>query len=157
MPYGYRPQHILISPHGRRPRHRVRLVVEPTEAFVVWTIFTWRVHDNLTCGQITDKLTSARYPAPLDPVTGQPGTWTTASMRSVPQNTKYTGWQIWGHHHGRPLQRADRVWPDTQAHPALIPTGLYDATQRPRRATIEPAAVEATPHGSGHRTHRGTS
>lgn len=157
MPYGYRPHHVLISPHGRRPRHRVRQVVEPSEAFVVWMIFTWHAHDNLTHAQITDKLVSARYPAPLNPATGQPVAWTAAFVRSVLRNPKYTGWQVWGHHHhGHPLPRDRWVWSDIQAHPALIPTTLYDAAQHPPR-TVEPAAAASAPQRSRLRVTRKAS
>jgi len=154
VPYGYRPHHMLISPYGRRPRHRVRLVVEPAEAFVVWMIFTWHVHDNLTHRRSPTSRPARATPHHWTRSPGNRGTWTTAFVRSVLRNPKYTGWQVWGRRHcGRPLPRDRWVWSDTQAHPTLIPTTLYDAARQPRRATLALAAAEATPRQSWHRAH----
>jgi hypothetical protein len=94
VPYGYRAQRVRVTPAGRRPRWRTRLVIEPVEAAVVKTIFVWRGEDRLTTAEILQRLTGARYPAPLDPETGHPGIWTRAILRALLRNPKYLGRQV---------------------------------------------------------------
>ena len=83
VPYGYRPQRVRITPAGPRPRWRTRPMIEPVEASTVRMIFLWRGQDCLQIAEILRRLTAARYPAPLDPETGQPGIWTAGAVRSI--------------------------------------------------------------------------
>jgi hypothetical protein len=83
VPYGYRALRVQVTPAARRPRWRTRLVIEPVEAATVKMIFAWRVEDGLTVTGIRHRLVAARYPAPLDPETGQPGLWTRTAVRAI--------------------------------------------------------------------------
>lgn len=84
VPYGYRTQRVRVAPAGRRPRWRTRLVIEPVEA-----------EDGLAITAIRQRLVVARYLAPLDPETEQPGVWTRAVIRAILRKPKYTGRQVW--------------------------------------------------------------
>lgn len=86
VPYGYRAQRIRVAPARRKPRWRTRLMIEPMEAATVKMIFTWCGEDGLTIAAIRQRLIAARYPAPLDPETGQPGVWTRAAIRAILRN-----------------------------------------------------------------------
>ncbi|KAA2262869.1 recombinase [Solihabitans fulvus] len=133
VPYGYRPHRVRVSPQGRRARWRTRLMVEPVEAATVRMIFMWRGVDRLSTSEILQRLTEARYPAPLDPKTGQPGVWTRVVVRAILNNPKYTGHQVWGrHHHGHRVPRAQWTWSDTWAHPPLITVAEFTAANRHR-------------------------
>lgn len=131
VPYGYRAQRIRVAPAGRKPRWRTRLTIEPVEAATVKMIFTWRAEDGLTVAAIRQRLVAARYPAPLDPETGQPGVWTRAVIRAILRNPKYTGRQVWGrHHHGRRVPRARWVWSRAWVHPPLVTVAEFAAANR---------------------------
>jgi hypothetical protein len=95
VPYGYRARRVRVTPTGRRPRWRTRLVIEPVEASTVRMIFVWRVEQRLSTKEIRHRLTASRYPAPLDPSSGQPGVWTAAMVRAILRNPKYLGRQVW--------------------------------------------------------------
>ncbi len=117
VPYGYRPRRVRVSPSGRRPRWRTRLVIEPGEAIAVKLTFRWRTEAGLDTGAIRRHLIDARCPAPRDPETGLEGVWTRAAVRAILCNPKYTGRQVWGRrHHGRRVPRAQWVWSDTWVH-----------------------------------------
>lgn len=145
VPYGYRAQRVQVTPAGRRPRWRTRVVIEPVEAAVVKTIFVWRGEDRLTIAEILQRLTGARYPAPLDPETGHPGIWTRAIVPALLRNPKYLGRQVWGRrHHGRRAPREAWVWSPVWAHPPIVsPEEFVAANRRTRLATALP--VTETP------------
>ncbi|PXY18311.1 recombinase [Prauserella flavalba] len=139
VPYGYRPQRVRVTPAGRRPRWRTRLVIEPVEASTVRMIFLWRGQDRLPIAEILRRLTAARYPAPLDPETGQPGVWTAGVVRSVLRNPKYLGRQVWGRrHHGRRAPRACWVWSQAWAHPPVVTAEEFLAANRHTRLATAP-------------------
>jgi hypothetical protein len=141
VPYGYRARRVRIAPAGRRARWRTRLVIEPVEAAAVKMIFTWRGEDGLSLAAIRERLLAARYPAPLDPETGQPGVWTHAIIAAALRNPKYLGRQIWGrHHHGRRAPRDAWVWSAVWAHPPIVSTDEFVAANRRTRLS---AAVMA--------------
>lgn len=132
VPYGYLPACVRISPHGRRPRHRTRLIVNRIEALVVQLIFLWRVYLEFDIDAITRGLLHRprSSPGPVDPETGLPRAWTPALVRAV-LNPKYTGRQVWGrHHHGRRIPRAQWFWPETWVHPPLITVAEFTAANR---------------------------
>ena len=130
VPYGYRAHRVRVQPPRRRPRWRTRLGIEPVEASTVRMIFLWRGEDRLPLWEIRRRLTVSRYPAPLDPNTGQPGVWTQAIVRAILRNPKYLGRQVWGRtHHGKPVPDAKWVWSNAWAHPPLITVEEFTAVQ----------------------------
>ncbi|MBE1468196.1 hypothetical protein [Kibdelosporangium phytohabitans] len=64
VPYGYRAQRIRITPAGRRPRWRTRLLIEPVEASTVRMIFLWRGEDRLSTREIRHRVPLPRAVAP---------------------------------------------------------------------------------------------
>lgn len=139
VPYGYRPHRVRVIPPGRRPRWRVRLVIEPAEAATVKMIFAWRGEDGLTIAAIRQRLLAARYPSPLDAHTGQPCVWTCRFIRTVLHNPKYLGRQFWGrHHHGRRAPRTSWVWSPVWAHPPIVTAEEFSAANRHSRLIAGP-------------------
>lgn len=135
VPYGYRADRVRVTPPGRRPRWRTRLVIEPVEAATVRMIFAWRGEDRVPVREIRRRLAAARYPAPLDPVTGQPGVWTVPTIRAVLRNPKYLGRQVWGRRHRGRRTHPDRwVWSPEWAHPPIVSAELF-AAATPRLRT----------------------
>ncbi len=153
VPYGYRARRVRVTPPNRRPRWRTRLTIEPVEASTVRMIFIWRGTDHLTLQQIQHRLTASRYPAPLNPDTGQPGVWTVPMIRAILRNPKYLGHQIWGRtHHGKPLPHSAWVWSAARAHPPLITTEEYAAANLAlpaAHATHQPHERGTTPPRTG--------
>lgn len=139
VPYGYRAHRVRVTPAGKRPRWRTRLVIEPTEAKAVNAIFSWRVDDRLSIAEISQRLVAIGYPAPVDPESGQPGAWTRATVKTVLRNPKYTGRQVWGRRHrGRRAPRTRWVWSPGQAHPPLITVDKFMAANRNSRLVAIP-------------------
>lgn len=131
VPYGYRPLRIRITPVGRRPRYRTRLLIEPVEASVVEMIFWWRVHYGLPVDGIVQRLTSARHPAPIRLATIEPDEWTSAVVQTILSNPKYTGYQVWGRtHNGSMVPSEHWVWSGPGAHPPVVDTEIFLAAQR---------------------------
>ncbi|HEX5116319.1 MAG TPA: recombinase family protein [Pseudonocardiaceae bacterium] len=146
VPYGYRAHRVRIAPAGRRARWRTRLVIEPVEAATVKMIFTWRGEDRLSIAQIRSRLTAARYPAPLDPATGQPRAWTAAMVRAILRNPKYLGRQVWGRrHHGRPVPEGRWVWSAPWAHTPIVDEATFAAAQHPRQGTHDLTSAGTNP------------
>lgn len=139
VPYGYRAQRVRVTPAGKRPRWRTRLMVEPAEANAVKVIFSWRVDDRLGVTEIRQRLVTAGYPAPVDAETGQPGIWTRATVKTVLRNPKYIGRQVWGRRHrGRRAPRTQWVWSPAGAHPPLITVEKFMAANRRSRLVVIP-------------------
>ena len=131
VPDGYRAHRVPVCPPGRRPRWWTRLTIEPVEASTVPMVFTWRGGERLPVREIQRRLTASRYPAPLDPDTGQAGAWTVAIARAILRNPDYLGRQVWGHHHhARPTPHARWVWSDSCAHPPVSDPDIFAAAQR---------------------------
>jgi hypothetical protein len=142
VPYGYRARRVRVTPTDRPARWRTRLVIEPVEASTVRMIFVWRGEDRLSTREIRRRLTASRYPAPLDPDTGQPGVWTVAIVRAILRNPKYLGRQVWGRtHHGKRLPRTDWVWSDVWVHPPLVTAEEFAAANP--RSWFVPASAAA--------------
>ena len=142
VPYGYRARRVRVTPAGRRARWRTRLLIEPVEASTVRMIFVWRGEDRLSTTEIRRRLAASRYPAPLDPETGEPGVWTVAIVRAILGNPKYLGRQVWGRtHHGKPTPRADWVWSKAWVHPPLVTAEEFAAADR--RSWSVPASAGA--------------
>lgn len=149
VPYGYRAHRVRVTPAGRRLRWRTRLAIEPVEASTVRMIFLWRGGDRLPLTEIRRRLTMSRYPAPLDPDTGQPGVWTLAIVRAILRNPKYLGRQVWGRtHHGKRAPRTAWVWSAVWVHPPLITAEEFAAANRhSTRIASPPSDNEGTsPH-----------
>jgi Recombinase len=148
VPYGYRPRRVRISPSGRRPRWRTRLVIEPVEAIAVKLIFRWRAEAGLDTGAIRRRLIEARCPAPCDPQSGLEGVWTRAAVRAILRNPKYTGRQVWGrHHHGRRAPREVWVWSPVWAHPPIVSAEQFVAANRRTRPATAPPVTETPVDG----------
>ncbi|MFD8497280.1 recombinase family protein [Amycolatopsis sp. NPDC059657] len=131
VPYGYRARRVRVTPAGRRPRWRTRLLIEPVEASTVRIIFVWRGEDRLSTTEIRRRLAASRYPAPLDPETGEPGMWTVAMVRAILCNPKYLGRQVWGRTHlGKPTPQADWVWSEIGVHPPLVTAEEFASADR---------------------------
>jgi Recombinase len=142
VPYGYRARRVRVAPTGRRPRWRTRLVIEPIEAATVKMIFTWRGEEDLTVPAIRQRLTTARYPAPLDPHNAQPSAWTDTIIRTVLRNPKYLGQQVWGRsHHGQRAPQTQWVWSSVWAHPPIVSHEEFVAANRHVRQIATPPAT----------------
>jgi hypothetical protein len=149
VPFGYRAQRVRVTPAGRRPRWRTRLVIEPVEASTVRMIFHWRGEDRVPLTEIRRRLTMSRYPAPLDPGTGQSGVWTVAIIRAILRNPKYLGRQVWGRtHHGTRAPQTAWVWSGVWVHPPLVTAeGFAAANRHSRPAATPPSDIDdAPPH-----------
>lgn len=142
VPYGYRPRRVRISPSGRRPRWRTRLVIEPGEAITVKLIFRWRAEAGLDTAAIRRRLIEAGCPATRDPETGLEGVWTRAAVRAILRNPKYTGRQVWGlTHHGKRTPRTEWIWSDVWVHPPLVSAEEFAAANP--RSWLVPASAAA--------------
>jgi hypothetical protein len=116
-------------------------VIEPVEASTVRMIFLWRGQDRLHTPEILRRLTTARYPAPLDHETGRPSVWTAGVVRSIVRNPKYLGRQVWGRrHHGRRVPRARWVWSEVWVHPPVVTAEEFLAANRHTRLATAPPA-----------------
>lgn len=143
VPYGYRARRVRVSPAARRPRWRTRLLIEPVEASTVRMIFVWRGEDHLSTTEIRRRLAASRYPAPLDPETGEPGVWTVAIVRAILRNPKYLGRQVWGRtHQGKPTPRTEWVWSEVWVHPPLVTAEEFAAADR----RSWPIPTSSSPH-----------
>ncbi|MFB9691047.1 recombinase family protein [Amycolatopsis plumensis] len=121
VPYGYHTRRVRVNPEGRRPRWRTRLLIEPVEASTARMIFVWRGEERLSTLEIRRRLTASRYPAPLDPETGEPGAWTVAMVRAFLRNPKYLGRQVWGRtHRAKPTRRTAWICSEAWVHPPLV-------------------------------------
>jgi hypothetical protein len=140
VPYGYRAHRVQVTPAGGRARWRTRLVLEPVEASTVRMIFVWRGEDRLPTKEIRRRLAASRYPAPLNPETGQPCVWTVAMVRAILRNPKYLGRQIWGRtQHGRRAPHDTWVWSPVWTHPPVVSAEEFAAAnRRTRLATALP-------------------
>lgn len=143
VPYGYRARRVRVTPAGRRPRWRTRLLIEPVEASTVRMIFVWRGEDRLSTTEIRRRLAASRYPAPLDPETSEPGVWTVTIVRAILRNPKYLGRQVWGRtHHGKPTPPADWVWSQVWVHPPLVTADEFAAANPRSWRTPDPASTD---------------
>ena len=145
VPYGYRARHVLVTPTHGRPRWRSHLVIEPVEAATVALIFTWRAVDHLSTTEIAQRLNAARYPQPLDPITGQPRPWTPRRVRTVIGNPKYLGQQVWGRtRHGRPAPARDWTWSAPNPHLAVVAPETFAAAQITQSGTADSGMTNPT-------------
>ncbi|SDN28065.1 Recombinase [Lentzea albidocapillata subsp. violacea] len=144
VPYGYRARRVRVTPTGRRPRWRTRLLIEPVEASAVRMIFVWRGEDRLSVSEIRRRLAASRYPAPLDADTGQPGVWTVAAVQAILHNPKYLGCQVWGRtHHGKRVPRSEWVWSEVWVHPPVVTPAEFAAVHPRFRYPHSTSAVDA--------------
>jgi site-specific DNA recombinase len=134
--YGYR---YLPKRHGCAPQ----VVIEPSEAAVVWDVYRVLVEEQLSCRQITKRLNAANTRTP----TGKNHVWQTATVRNMLTNRVYAGQARYNYrqlvippyrktaaHRLRSLKtgrsyRSENEWIWSQA-PALITAELFDKAQR---------------------------
>lgn len=149
VPFGYRAHHSPAGTSGDLPnrrRRRVRLTIEPVEAATVAMIFAWCVTDGLSRTQIAHRLTAARYPAPLHPVTGQPVAWSRTIVATILRNPTYTGRTVWGRcQAGQSVPPVRWVFSAPGAHLLLVNDDMFLAAEpSPRRRAELVAAWSVT-------------
>lgn len=122
----------------------------PEEAEIVKLIFEWAVHEEMTGGQISRKLTAMGVPT----YTGVPE-WTTATIKEILQNPTYTGKVRWNHRMQvktmedgklvttRPRSdHTDQYMLYEGKHPAIISDELFNAVNNRPKAPKAKALTE---------------
>lgn len=84
--YGYR---YLPKRHGSAPQ----VMIEPTEAEVVRSIYRAAVEEQLSCRQITKRLNQSKTPTP----SGKNQVWQPATVRNILTNRTYAGTARYNH------------------------------------------------------------
>jgi len=87
--YGYR---YLPKRHGSAPQ----VMIEPTEAGVVRSIYRAAVEEQLSCRQITKRLNQSKTPTP----SGKNQVWQPATVRNILTNRTYAGTARYNHRQG---------------------------------------------------------
>jgi site-specific DNA recombinase len=132
-PYGYAPERIPhpIPVRAAEGGTKTRLIRDPATAPAVEQIFTWRVNARLGMPAIAARLNAdlAAYPAP-GPVAG----WTTATVRQILANPKYTGHMVFGRRRTingttRQMPPDQWLWSAEPTHPALVTRQMWQAAQ----------------------------
>ena len=151
-PYGYRAGKVPHPNPAKRAegRTKTRLALDPGRAPVIADIFSWRVAERLTYGQIAERLNADphRYPPPR--ARNAAGVWTPAGVKGILANPKYTGHMVWNRTSGGRHNLPDAwVWSPEPAHPPIITREVFGAAQRPggrerSRAGHGPSAHPAT-------------
>jgi site-specific DNA recombinase len=87
--YGYR---YLPKRHGSTPQ----VMIEPTEAEVVRSIYRAAVEEQLSCRQITKRLNQSKTPTP----SGKNQVWQPNTVRNILTNRTYAGTARYNHRQG---------------------------------------------------------
>ncbi|MDI5973708.1 recombinase family protein [Streptomyces sp. SL13] len=136
-PYGYLaervPHPVPVKREQGLCKHRLR--PDPLRGPVVAEIFRLRVLRRLSYARIADELNAdpAGYPPP-EPTRGgaAKGRWTASSVRTVLDNPKYTGYQVWNRrarkkNGNRSNPVSEWVWSPAPTHEPLVSRQLFDA------------------------------
>ncbi len=133
--YGYR---YLPKRHGSTPQ----VMIEPTEAEVVRSIYRAAVEEQLSCRQITKRLNQSKTPTP----SGKNQVWQPNTVRNILTNRTYAGTARYNHRQGvipkyrktdeSKLQylktgrsyRSESEWVVSEA-PAIITPEIFDKAQ----------------------------
>ncbi|KPM51487.1 recombinase [Frankia sp. B2] len=107
VPLGYRPRRITELGTDGRVRQGIRLVIAPGPAYIIGTIYQWRVQDELSPRAIATRLRSVhnhRLVPLVSPATGRPWQLTSTNVARILANPVYTGATVWGRTHaGQPV------------------------------------------------------
>ncbi|MEW2453244.1 recombinase family protein [Streptomyces albus] len=143
-PYGYNAQRVPHPVPARREQGATkhRLVPDPERGPVVTEIFRLRVLKRLSFRQIADHLNldPAAYPPPQPNRTDTAsGRWTAAGVRSILENPKYTGYQVWNRkarksRGNRANPVSEWIWSPKPTHEPLITRAMFDSAWPAHRA-----------------------
>ncbi|MGW7007307.1 recombinase family protein [Streptomyces sp. NPDC054933] len=140
-PYGYLADKVPHPVPARREQgaSKHRLVPDPVRGPVVTEIFRMRVLERLSCARIAQRLNLdlATYPPPEpNRVNTTNGQWTASAVRSILENPKYTGYQVWnrrarkkGGNKANPV--SEWIWSPHPTHEPLVTRALFDAAWPP--------------------------
>lgn len=139
-PYGYVISSSTAVDSRGRIRSRSRLVLEPSHARVVRTIFTWRAAYGLTVEQILRHLNNdhLRYPTPPSRRPDHLAQWHARTIAGILSNPRYTGYQVRNFRdYTGALRPADHwVVSDRPAHSAIVTPRIFWAAQDPCRTSM---------------------
>lgn len=129
VPYGYTSDTVLVDGARRR-----RLLVEPTQAAIVRSIFSSYVCERHGVTQIARALNqSASSAVSSTPHTdGPPRRWTGSQVRAVVSNPVYTGYRVTNRRDaaGRPRPVHEWTWSATTVRPRIVAQDVFLAAQR---------------------------
>ncbi|WP_325051957.1 recombinase family protein [Streptomyces triticagri] len=135
-PYGYLAERVPHPVPAKRAQGltKHRLVPDPSRGYVVTEIFRMRVLRRLSYGAITDCLNQdlTRYPPPApNRADTAKRRWTRSAVRSILENPKYTGYQVWNRKARKRGNRANPIsewiWSSRPTHEPLVTRQLFDA------------------------------
>ncbi|MBA0049789.1 hypothetical protein E0L36_02380 [Streptomyces sp. AJS327] len=135
-PYGYLAERFPHPVPTRRAQGdtKHRLVPDPVCGPVVTEIFNLRVIDSLSYRGIADHLNQDvdRYPPPRPSRAGTTaGHWTASAVRSILENPKYTGYQVWNRRARKTGNKvnpiSEWIWSPHPTHEALVTLTQFDA------------------------------
>jgi hypothetical protein len=129
IPYGYLP--LRVPPSDATPGRRTRLATDPERAWVVATIYEWRIADRLPTRTITARLRGSADLVPVDvDAAGFPRPWTAAAVTRLLANPVYTGVTVWGRTRGgQPVPPAEWIL-GPNAHQPIIDTRTFFLAQQ---------------------------
>jgi site-specific DNA recombinase len=143
-PYGYLAERVPHPVPARREQGltKHRLIPDPVRGQAVTEIFRLRVMDRLSCRRIAERLQAdpVTYPPPVpnrrDTTRGK---WTASAVRSILENPKYTGYQVWNRkarkkngNKANPV--SEWVWSSQPRHEPLVTKEMFDAAWPPDTA-----------------------
>lgn len=136
-PYGYLAQRVPHPVPAKREQGltKHRLVPDPARGPVVTEIFRMRVLRRLSYRRIADELNADLHTYP-PPQPNRADTtkhrWTASAVRSILENPKYTGYQVWNRkarkkRGNRANPVSEWVWSPRPTHEPLVTRQLFDA------------------------------
>ncbi|KPM52728.1 recombinase [Frankia sp. R43] len=144
VPLGYRPRRVTEVGTDGRVRQGIRLVVAPGPAYIIGTIYQWRVEDELSPRAIATRLRAVhndRLVPLVNATTKRPWQLTSTNVARVLANPVYTGATVWGRTHaGQPVP-PDKWIVCPHAHQPIIDGRTFFRAQlltTPETAIISP-------------------
>jgi site-specific DNA recombinase len=129
VPYGYTSDTVIVAGARRR-----RLLVEPTQATIVQSIFSSYVCQRRGVTQIARDLNqSASSAVSSTPHTdGPPRQWTGSQIRAVVSNPVYTGYRVTNRRDAtrRPRPVHEWTWSKKTVRPRIVPQDVFLTAQR---------------------------
>lgn len=136
-PYGYLAERVPHPVPAKREQEltKHRLVPDPERGRVVTEIFRLRVLAKLSYERIAAKLNTdlRKYPPPRpNRAATAKHRWTRSAVRSLLENPKYTGYQVWNRkarkkRGNRANPVSEWVWSPQPTHEPLVTPQLFDA------------------------------